>query len=150
MMVKNAQMCQFEISLGTEKELDELSDQLFSFNSNIVPGFKGRETPFEIVRYVLRKENEVIGGLVGKIAIGNVVIIDDLFVKENFRKQGCASTLLNQIEAEAKSKGCYLAYLDTINVDAVIFYEKRGYKIFGTIENVPCPGVNAVYMKKDL
>jgi GNAT superfamily N-acetyltransferase len=138
------------VLLGTEQEIDVLSDQLFSFNTNIVPGFAGRETPFDIVRYVFKKDDELIAGIVGKIAINNVVYIDDLFVKENFRKQGYASALLYKVESEAKSRGCYLAYLDTINVEAVVFYEKCGYSVYATLENVPCPGVNAVYMKKDL
>jgi len=138
------------IFLGTAEEIDELSSQLFSFNKNIVPGFTGRDTPSDFVRYVLKRNNELVAGIVGRITLNNVVYVDDLFVKENYRKQGCASSLLQKVESEAKSRGCYLVYLDTINVDAVNFYKHRGYKIWGTLENVPCPGVNGFFMKKDL
>lgn len=143
-------MHETEMLIGTKQEIDQLSDQLFDFNKNIVPGFVGRDTPSDIVRYVLKQGNQIIAGIVGRIVINNVVFIDDLFVKENFRKQGYASKLLAGLESEAKQRGCYLAYLDTINASAVSFYEKRGYKIFSTLKNVPCPGVQAVYMKKDL
>ena len=143
-------MQKIELSIGTEKEIDELSDQLFNFNKKIVPGFEGKDSPIDVVRYVLKKEKHLVAGIVGKIAINNVVFIDDLFVMEDFRKQGCASTLLAHLETEAKSRGCYLAYLNTINADAVRFYENRKYTIFATLENVPCPGVQDIYVKKDL
>ena len=143
-------MKKIELSIGTEKEIDELSDQLFNFNKKIVPSFEGKDSPIDVVRYVLKKEKHLVAGIVGKIAINNVVFIDDLFVIEDFRKQGCASTLLAHLETEAKSRGCYLAYLNTISADAVRFYENRKYTIFATLENVPCPGVRDVYMKKDL
>ncbi|MFO1257366.1 MAG: GNAT family N-acetyltransferase [Gammaproteobacteria bacterium] len=98
----------------------------------------------------MKKDNEVIAGVLGKIIINNVVYIDDLFVKESFRNQDCATSLMDTLEKEAKSRGCYMAYLDTINLNALRFYEKRGYTIFATLENVPCPGVNAFYLKKDI
>lgn len=139
-----------KVLVGTEDEINEISDQLFSFNKNLVPGFVGRDTPSDVIRYVVKNDDELIAGIVGRIIINNVVYIDDLFVKEHFRQQGCASSLLSKVESEAKSRGCYLAYLDTINPKAVAFYEKRGYKIFASIEHVPCPNITATYLKKDL
>ena len=138
------------VLIGTEEETNALSNELFDFNKNIVPGFVGRDCPSDIIRYVIKQDNTLIAGVVGRITLNHIVYIDDLFVIENFRKQGYATSLLDKVESEAKLRGCYLAYLDTINPDAVAFYEKRNYTIFGTIDNVPCPGVNAVYMKKDL
>lgn len=138
------------IIAGTEEETNALSNELFNFNKNIVPGFVERDYPSDFIRYVVKQDDLLIAGIVGRITLNHIVYIDDLFVMENFRKQGYATSLLDKIESEAKLKGCYLAYLDTINPEAVTFYKKRNYKIFGILNNVPCPGVNAVYMKKDL
>ncbi len=134
---------------GTPQELDALSNQLFEFNKTIVPDFKGKDTPFEFVRYVFKQEDQVIAGISGKICINNVLFIDDFFVIEIFRKQGLASKLLERLESEAKVRGCYLAVLETINEDAVVFYQKRGYEVFAILDNVPCPNVQHVHMKKD-
>ncbi|MDP1723840.1 MAG: GNAT family N-acetyltransferase [Alphaproteobacteria bacterium] len=138
------------IIIGTEEETNALSNELFDFNKNIVPGFVGRDYPSDVVRYVVKQNDTLIAGVVGRITLNHIVYVDDLFVIENFRKQGYATALLDKLESEAKLRGCYLAYLDTINHDAVTFYKKRNYKIFGILDNVPCPGVKAVYLKKDL
>ncbi len=139
-----------KIEPGTEQEIETLSDRLFEFNMQIVPGFTGRKGPIDIVRYVIKNEGKAVAGLLGKLVINNVLCIDDLFVEEAFRNQGYASSLLEHIESEAKSRGCYLAYLDTINTDALTFYTKRGYQVFAELNDVPCRGVTDFYLKKHL
>lgn len=135
---------------GTPQELGAISNQLFEFNKTIVPEFDGKDTPFEFIRYVFKKDDQVVAGISGKICINNVLFIDDFFVIEAFRKQGLASKLLERLESEAKARGCYLAVLETINKDAVVFYKHRGYEVFGILENVPCLNVHHVHMKKVL
>ncbi len=135
---------------GTPQELGALSNQLFEFNKTIVPDFNGKDTPFDFIRYVFKKDDQVVAGISGKICINNVLFIDDFFVIEAFRKQGLASKLLEKLESEAKARGCYGAVLETIRIEAVTFYQKRGYDVFGIIDNVPCPNVQHVHMKKAL
>lgn len=139
-----------KIESGTEQEIETLSDRLFEFNMQIVPGFVGRKGPIDLVRYVIKNNGKAVAGLLGKVVINNVLYIDGLFVEEAFRNQGYASSLLTHIESEAKSRGCYLAYLDTINPGALAFYTKRGYQIFAKLDDVPCRGVTDFYLKKNL
>jgi GNAT superfamily N-acetyltransferase len=143
-------MKNINVVVGTENETNELSNELFNFNKDIVPGFAERDYPSDFIRYVIKQDNILIAGVVGRITLNHIVYVDDLFVIEKFRKQGYATALLDKVESEAKLRGCYLAYLDTINPKAVSFYKKRNYKIFATLDNVPCPNVSAVYLTKDL
>lgn len=143
-------MDNIKVLLGTEDEFHGFSNHLFDFNKTIVPAFVGRESPFDFVRYIIKDNNEIIAGILGKIAINNILYVDDLFVKESFRNEGLATALLDKVESEAKLRGCYLAILNTINTNAISFYENHGYAIFAILEDVPCPGVNDVHMKKAL
>lgn len=45
----------------------------------------------------------------------NCLYIDILWVKEEFRKDGYGSALLNEVEKIAKEKGCRLIHLDTFD-----------------------------------
>ncbi len=149
-MTIGIRMKNIEISLGTEHEINELSNHLFDFNKKIVPAFVGRESPIDFIRYVIKEDNKIIAGILGKIAINNILYVDDLFVNESFRNKGLATALLNKVEIEAKLRGCYLGILNTINKNAVSFYEHRGYSTFAILKDVPCHGVNDVHMKKNL
>ncbi len=76
-------------------------------------------------------------------------IIDVLWIKEEFRKDGYGSTLLKEVEKIVKEKGCKLVHLDTFDFQAKDFYLKHGYEIFGVLDNCPC-GRKRYYMKKNI
>jgi hypothetical protein len=44
---------------------------------------------------------------------------------------------MDALEDEARAFGAKHAYLDTFSFQARPFYEKRGYRVFGTLENYP-------------
>lgn len=79
-------------------------------------------------------EGEVIGGLLGKTEWGWLYVAT-LAVRAEYRGRGCGSNLLARAEEEALSRGCHDAYLDTFSFQACPFYEKRGYVLFGVLEN---------------
>ena len=54
---------------------------------------------------------------------------------------------MEQAEAIAHTRGCMGVWLDTFSFQARAFYEKRGYKVFGTIDDYP-PGQSRFWMKK--
>ncbi len=137
-----------DIQIGSEEELNKISNSLFDFNKAIVAGFNNQSEPFVTIRYVIREKEVLIAGILGQIVINNVIYIDDLFVDELHRRYGYATALLQKLEQEAKSRGCYLAWLYTLNSEAVPFYEKSGYDVFAKLENAPAPGVTTFYMKK--
>ncbi|QLF71009.1 GNAT family N-acetyltransferase [Peteryoungia desertarenae] len=79
-------------------------------------------------------QGNIDGGLVGYTGRG-WLYVELLFVPERLRGQGMAARLLEAAEAEAKTRGCIGAYLDTINPVARRTYERAGYSVFGQIDN---------------
>jgi GNAT superfamily N-acetyltransferase len=87
--------------------------------------------------FVLRAPSgEVLGGLLGQIW-GGWLQVSYLWVSEVVRGQGHGAGLLAAAEAYAKERGCIGATLETHSFQARPFYEQRGYKVFGTIEDYP-------------
>ena len=52
-------------------------------------------------------------------------------------------------EGEAKRRGCHGAHLDTLSSQALPFYQKLGYTVFGQIDDLPV-GHARYYLKKSL
>lgn len=78
----------------------------------------------------------------------NWLEIHYLFVDEAFRKSGYGAKLLNEAEKIAKEKQCEFVKLDTLSFQALDFYIKQGYEVYGQIENA---GRHThYYMKKDI
>lgn len=91
---------------------------------------------------------ELIGGVTGKVN-WNWLHIGLLWVSEASRHSGLGSRLLARIEVEAKDRGCHSAHLDTLTYQAQPFYERRGYRVFGTLEEY-LPGQSRVFLRKSL
>ncbi len=53
-------------------------------------------------------------------------------------------------EQEAVKRGCRYAHLETIDFQALPFYQKLGYEIFATLQNYPPGHVRYSLTKKDL
>ena len=72
-----------------------------------------------------------------------------VWVDEQQRRRGLGRNLVEAAEAEARSRGCHNAYLDTFSYQAQPFYEKLGYVVFGALDDYP-PGHQRGYMRKSL
>jgi len=79
-------------------------------------------------------EGEVVGGLLGQTEWG-WLLVKTLAVQERRRGRGYWTKLLAMAEAEARARGCHDVYLDTFSFQARPFYEKRGYTVFGVLED---------------
>lgn len=58
-----------------------------------------------------------------------------LFVNDNLRKLGYGKKLVSEIEKIAKERKCDFIKLDTLSFQAIDFYIKQGFEVFGTIQN---------------
>jgi GNAT superfamily N-acetyltransferase len=90
----------------------------------------------------------VLGGLWGSTA-WHWLFVQFFWLPESLRGQGLGRELLRRAEAEARSRGCRAAWLDTLSSQARRFYEQQGYRVFGTLEDYP-PGHRRFFLRKDL
>ncbi|MFN7101439.1 MAG: GNAT family N-acetyltransferase [Pseudorhizobium sp.] len=82
---------------------------------------------------ILRDDaGEPEGGLIGRTGRG-WLYVQMLFVPDRLRHQGLAGRMLAMAEQEAKARGCCGAYLDTMNPQALVFYQKHAYEMIGQL-----------------
>lgn len=137
----------FQIEDATNEEQDYIDSQLIHFNNSKVP-FK-QDKPFQPISRCVRDGDEVIGGILAQIYCWNILYIDVLWVKDEYRSKGYASALVNDAEDTAKKMGCRICHLDTFDFQAKGLYEKLGYIVFGVLEDCP-EGHNRYFMSKKL
>lgn len=101
------------------------------------------------VRIVLRDpEGNVVGGLLGHTK-WQWLYVATLWVADSARGQGWGTRLMQEAEDLARARGCTSVSLDTFEYQARPFYEKLGYRLFGTLEGYP-PGYRQYYLTKQL
>ena len=109
-----------------------------------------QEEPFvRICRCARDKQGRLLGGVLACSVLWNVLYVEAVWVRAKYRGMQIASALLTAVEEDARKKGCYIAQLDTFDFQAREIYEKCGYRVFGTLEDVP-RGHERYYMCKRL
>jgi GNAT superfamily N-acetyltransferase len=83
-----------------------------------------------------RQSGETIGGLWAWSAY-DWLRIDLLFVPEQLRGEGLGTRLVRQAEAVALERGLIGVWLDTFEFQALGFYQKLGYEVFGVLPDHP-------------
>jgi GNAT superfamily N-acetyltransferase len=85
--------------------------------------------------FVRDDEGKILGGAQGWTAFG-WLHTDVLWLVENLRRKGLGREVLKAIEAEAKRRGCKFAKLETLSFQALEFYKKSGYTVFGELDQI--------------
>jgi len=91
---------------------------------------------------------EWLGGLIAYIW-GGWLHVNFLWVSETLRGQGHGSRLMDAAEALARQRGASAATVETFTYQAPGFYAKRGYVVFGRLDEYP-PGHAKLFLRKDL
>jgi ribosomal protein S18 acetylase RimI-like enzyme len=91
---------------------------------------------------------QIKGGIIGDIAWG-WLYIEGLWVEPTLRKSGWGSALVTAIEDYAQLLGVTNFRLETTSFQALAFYQKLGYSIFGELEDMP-PGHTCYFLKKQV
>lgn len=126
------------------EDLATISSGLTEFNVVDI-GPSGRRQLAIIIRDA---EDKAIGGMSGYTGWG-WLFTQWLFVPEALRGQGMAGKMLAQAEAEAITRGCHGAWIDTFNPQALRTYQRQGYVIFGELPEYP-PGRSRCFLQKRL
>ncbi len=71
------------------------------------------------------------------------------WVDEKLRGKDLGTALMEMAEAESRRRGAVNLWLDTFSFQARPFYEKLGYKLFGTLK-MGRPGVERYFLAKEL
>ncbi|MFJ5788662.1 GNAT family N-acetyltransferase [Lysinibacillus sp. NPDC093197] len=140
------------MSLYITKELNDqakqiVNNELYKFNLKHFPvDLRGN---YEEINVFLKDENDnVRGGILAEVC-WNWLEIHTLMIDEDIRKSGFGTKLLLELEHMALAKQCDFIKVDTLSFQALEFYEKHGYQIFGTLDNVG-RDFKHYYLKKDL
>ncbi|MEK4626792.1 GNAT family N-acetyltransferase [Solibacillus sp. FSL R7-0682] len=124
-----------------------IDEALYKFNLKHFPeDLSGR---YEEINLFLKDEaGNVRGGILTEVC-WNWLEIHTFMVDEDIRKSGFGTKLLAEIEMIALEKQCDFIKVDTLSFQALDFYKKNGYKVYGSIDNVGREFTH-YYLKKDL
>jgi len=127
----------------------KLSRAITNFNLNHLPADAGDD--LISLGYVVREELKgLVGGITGKLLLGRCLSIDILWVDDDARGKGYGAELLVALEEGAIKHGSRLSMVDTFDFQALGFYKKYGYKVFGELKDCPCPGNVRYFLSKRL
>lgn len=82
----------------------------------------------------IEDDGNIVGWLtIGKESWSDRLRIFELLIIEEYRDKGYGKLLVKKAEEVAKEKGCYCVILETQtdNYNAIEFYKKCGFKLFG-------------------
>lgn len=125
------------------QEVERIREGLKEYNDQYAPHV------YHSITVILRdKDGKVIGGLLGG-SWWEWMYVGILWIDENFRRSGYGGQLLASAEREALRRGCHHVYLDTMSFQALPFYEKQGYSVFGVLNDFPT-GHRRYFLQKEI
>ena len=135
----------FELTANpAEPDIAYIKNKLFQFNLQHTED----DQHTLLVIFIRNDSGELIGGLLGE-TYWRWLHINILWVLEGYRSTGLGKQLMAKAEAEAISRGCQHADVDTMDFQAPGFYQQLGYSVWGVLEDLP-PGHRRIFLKKDL
>jgi GNAT superfamily N-acetyltransferase len=141
MKTKTAEI-QISVSAGaSDEERTAIIGGLIAYNDS-------QATParHEELAIVARDGDAVVGGLLGNTNWG-WLFIRQFWIAEGFRGSGVGRSLIKAAEGEAAKRGCRAAHCDTFDFQALPFYQKLGYEVFGQLDDYP-PGHTRFFLRK--
>jgi GNAT superfamily N-acetyltransferase len=102
---------------------------------------------FQLLGILLKDDaGRTIGGLWGRSAY-EWLFVELLFVPDELRGQGLGSSLMHQAEEIARTRNCIGVWLDTFDFQALPFYQKLGYALFGELKDHP-RGISQYWLQR--
>lgn len=91
-------------------------------------GVKYKDNVFS--NWLVYKENDIIIGFINYDIIYDTSEIEYIYIEEDFRNKGIATTLLNKMIDDLKKKNINSVTLEVRedNIEAINFYKKNGFK----------------------
>lgn len=136
---------QFAIDTNPDSgEVDRLKDRIDTFNLD-----QTKIYDFEELAIFLRDASQdMIAGLYA-YTWGGCLDIKLLWVRDDCRKRGLGSMLMDAAEREGVARGCHVAMLSTHSFQAPDFYKRLGYEEIGVLDGYPI-GHKKYFLRKAL
>lgn len=134
------------ITIASPPDIEAVTTVTEGLRADLAPrwGTSGRRD-FSIA---LRDDDgPVIGGVVGHVAWG-WLYLDRVWVRADHRGRGHGAALMAAAEAIAREAGCAGVHLDTFGDDALPFYLRLGYEVWGTLDGLPPGGCKHALRKR--
>ncbi|MCG8574052.1 MAG: GNAT family N-acetyltransferase [Flavobacteriales bacterium] len=126
-----------EVTANPQKEdLKVISKGIQSYNQQHIPDEVVFEEDTRFAVFAKDDDGNVLGGI-RACAFWNYCIIELLWLSEKTRNKGVGSKLIKAAEEFAREKGFAYMRTETVSFQALPFYEKQGYKVFGELPNLP-------------
>ncbi len=126
----------------TDADVRTVKHHLMTFNNQHAEP----ENYQRLTLFVRDDSKNIVGGLLG-YTHWRWLFVQNLWVAESVRGLGHGRKLMQSAEQEARLRGCRHAYLDTFDFQALGFYQKLGYEIFGQLDDYP-PGHTKYFLQK--
>ncbi|MEM7189050.1 MAG: GNAT family N-acetyltransferase [Pseudomonadota bacterium] len=97
---------------------------------------------------IVQRDNERIVAAARGITNMGLVEVRGVWVDEGLREHGIGRALMNELEAEARRRGCTRAALDTYSWQASGFYMRLGYREYAKLDYPN--GTSRHFFEKDL
>jgi GNAT superfamily N-acetyltransferase len=136
---------QFAIDVNPDpRDVEALKDLIDTFNveETCTNDFK------ELAIFVRDSAKRLVAGVYA-YTWGGCLDVRLIWVRQDFRRAGVGSRLMQAVEREAIRRGCRVATLETHSFQAPDFYEKLGYETIGILDGYPF-GHKKHYLKKKL
>ena len=128
--------------LPAAEEVAELVERVRDYNEAVCgPGDR------RLLAAFARDAAGLAGGVAGRTIYGHFMI-EVVWVREDLRRTGLGRKLMQAAEAEARSRGCRAAQVDTLSFQGLEFYQSLGFRVTGRIDDFP-PGHTRYFLVKD-
>jgi ribosomal protein S18 acetylase RimI-like enzyme len=125
-------------------EFEALKTGLTNFNES----HTGNVFREKISSFIKNDSGVIVGGILGEIN-WNWMHIQGLWIDESIRKSGWGKKLLTSMENYALSQNTSNIRLETTTFQALDFYIKAGYSVFGELPDMP-KGHTSYFLQKQL
>ncbi|NRD73893.1 GNAT family N-acetyltransferase [Shewanella sp. VB17] len=125
-------------------DFEALKTGLTTFNES----FTGAVYKEKVSSFVKDDSGKIVGGILGEIN-WNWMHIQGLWIDESIRNSGWGRRLLSEMEHYSLRKKTTNIRLETTTFQALGFYIKAGYEIFGELANMP-EGHTSYFLQKQL
>jgi ribosomal protein S18 acetylase RimI-like enzyme len=127
----------FNVSIDTTQDpapedVRQVIQGLVSFNVQ----HAGPEDWQKLAAFVRDSNGNILGGVVGE-KHWNWLFVSHLWLVDELRRQGIGQGLMARLETMAVASGCDAVHLDTYDFQALGFYERLGFRLFGELADCP-------------